>query len=176
MAVHRTAEQGRARAPKQRLLTRVSIRPARFGDAQAIAGMANDLARRTIGGAGRMTAAAVRRDLIGQPDLGCLVADRSGSPIGYALWSAAYETAFAARGVYLSDLYVSPEHRSRGVGRGLMRALARICQEQGGRFLWWAVTPDNAEAQAFYDNLGAVSDPVEARALFEAPFEALLQD
>lgn len=175
MAVNRIPGGERAlRVPEKRVFSRVSVRSARFGDAERIASMANQLARLTTGAPGRMTAAAVRRDLIDDTDLNCIVADRAGAAVGYALWSAAYETAFAARGVYLSDLYVEEGHRGQGIARSLMRELALICSAQGGRFIWWAVTPDNARAQRFYDTLGATSDPVDARAIFEAPFRELL--
>lgn len=174
MAVYKIRGEG-GRPAARRVLVRVTIRPARFGDAVRIAEMANDLALRTTGKRGRMTPASVRRDLVGQTDLGCIVAERAGTVVGYALWSAAYETAFAARGLYLSDLYVEGGHRGQGIGRSLMQELARLCSADGGRFLWWVVTPDNAAAQSFYDGLGAVTDPVSARAVFEAPYEALLK-
>lgn len=173
MAVRGMRETG-PRAARRAVFSRLTIRSARAGDAPRIAIMANELARITTGTTGRMTAAAVRRDLVDKPDLHCLVADRSGEAVGYALWSVAYETAFAARGVYLSDLYVEETQRNQGIARSLMRQLALICEDRGGRFIWWAVAPTNKPAQAFYDSLGATDDPVEARAIFEAPFRQLL--
>ena len=163
------------RAPSRAVFTRVSVRDARADDAAIIAEMANALAVITTGEQGRATADAVRRDLIGDDALRCLVAERSGRVAGYALFSAAYESAVAARGVYLSDLFTLPGQRREGVAIELMRELARRCEADGGRFIWWAVTPGNAEAKAFYDSLGAISDPVDARAIFEAPFRALLE-
>ena len=57
-----------------------------------------------------------------------------------------------------------------------MRALARICRSEGGRFIWWAVSPGNTTAQRFYDSIGAISDPVDARAVVDAHFHALLEE
>lgn len=152
------------------------IRRAEERDAAAIAEMANALALLTTGRPGQMTPEVARRELIGDRRLGCLVADRDGEAVGYALWSAAYETAFATRGIYVSDLYVRPAHRRGGVGHALMRALARICRGEGGGYIWWAVSPQNPTAQQFYDSLGAITDPVDARAVVDAHFQALLEE
>jgi ribosomal protein S18 acetylase RimI-like enzyme len=170
--LHESGPVGRRERPG--VAAPVAIRVATPRDARRVADMANDLALLTTGQRGRMTADDVARDLIGDPALGCHVADRGGLAVGYMLWSAAYETAFAARGIYLSDLYVMAGHRGEGVAREMMRTLARLCEEDGGRFIWWVVTPGNADAQAFYDGLGATRDPVDARAVFEAPFRELL--
>jgi len=151
------------------------IRDAIAADAEAIAGMANRLAVRTTGQAGAMTAEIVVRHLIGAEDLGLIVAELQGAVAGYALFSAAYDTAHAARGIYLSDLYVLPDRRRRGLARALMAEIACRAVAEGGGYLWWVVTPGNAEARAFYDRLGAVEDRVHARAVFEAPFDALLR-
>lgn len=160
--------------PSRAVLTRDRVRLARSGDAPRIAVMASELALLTTGRPGLLSAAAVRRDLIGNPDLHCRVADRAGEAIGYVLWSAAYDSAYAARGVYLSDLYVMESHRRMGVARTLMAEVARCCEADGGRFIWWVVTPGNAAAEHFYDGLGATTDRVNARAVFEAPFKVLV--
>ncbi|HUF57131.1 MAG TPA: GNAT family N-acetyltransferase [Thermohalobaculum sp.] len=170
------AGQHVARRLDRRISCRARIRRAEERDAPAIAEMANALALLTTGKPGQMTADLARHDLIGDRRLGCLVADRDGEAIGYALWSAAYETAFATRGIYVSDLYVRPAQRRGGVGHALMRALARVCRAEGGRYIWWAVSPENPTAQRFYDSLGAISDPVDARAVIDVHFQALLED
>lgn len=153
-----------------------AIRPAGEGDAARIAAMANRLARVTAGLPGAMTPDMVMRDLIDGAGLGVIVADIGGDAIAYALYAPAYETVHAARGLYLTDLYVMEEYRRRGIARALMAELARISAAQGGRYLWWVSHAGNVAAKAFYDRLGAVTDPIEARAVFEAPFETLLAE
>ncbi|HEX6887975.1 MAG TPA: GNAT family N-acetyltransferase [Candidatus Nanopelagicales bacterium] len=74
---------------------------------------------------------------------------------GFALWFRNASTWLGRHGVYLEDLYVSPEHRGRGYGRALMAALAALCVELGyGRLEWW-VLDWNESAIDFYRSLGA---------------------
>ena len=48
-----------------------------------------------------------------------------------------------------------PEQRSHGVGRALLRQLARVALERGCGRLEWAVLNWNREAIKFYERLGA---------------------
>ncbi|HYF74010.1 MAG TPA: GNAT family N-acetyltransferase [Nocardioides sp.] len=84
-----------------------------------------------------------------------LVADLDGEPIGFALYYFAYSTIMGRRTLHLEDLYVVPEHRSRGAGRILLGELARTAQQHGcARFEWW-VLRTNDPAIGFYRRLGA---------------------
>ncbi|HJU21171.1 MAG TPA: GNAT family N-acetyltransferase [Casimicrobiaceae bacterium] len=75
--------------------------------------------------------------------------------VGFALFFHTYSTFLGRRGLWLEDLFVKPEHRGRGVGRALLRALAAIARERGcGRFEW-SVLDWNTRAIAFYESLGA---------------------
>ncbi|MEL6766194.1 MAG: GNAT family N-acetyltransferase [Pseudomonadota bacterium] len=155
----------------------LNIRPGKAEDAAAIAAMANMLAA-VVGdhppGGGVMTAEIVARDLVDAPGLTLLVADIEGEAVGYALLTAAYETSHAARGVYLVDLAVAETAQRQGVGRALMRAAAREAVATGGRYINWVVAPGNDGAKVFYDGVGGIKEPIEARAIFGPAFEALL--
>lgn len=150
------------------------IRDAGPGDAARIAEMANALAAVTYGSPGVMTAAKVCDDLLGRTDLGLIVAELAGRAEGYALYTAAYETAFAAKGLYLSDLYVAAPHRQAGVARALIREIARRAAAGGAGFVWWVSGPKNAAANAAYDRWGASRDTMLCRAVYGPEFEALL--
>jgi GNAT superfamily N-acetyltransferase len=79
----------------------------------------------------------------------------SGEPAGFAVWFKSYSTWQAKNGLYLEDLYVTPDHRGAGVGKMLLRHLARIAVEEGcGRFEW-SVLDWNEPAIRVYDALGA---------------------
>jgi GNAT superfamily N-acetyltransferase len=53
-----------------------------------------------------------------------LVAELDGAVVGYAFFSLGYNTDFAARSMWLHDLFVAPAARGRGVGYALMTAVA----------------------------------------------------
>jgi GNAT superfamily N-acetyltransferase len=121
-----------------------------------------------------VTAEAVRRDGFGEhPEFRVLLAELGGEPVGYALFHPSWSTEVGERGFYLYDLYVREAGRGCGVGRALMRALARLAKEEGRTFLWWSSKEWNKEAQAFYARLNAIEEPVRAHALFGEALQAL---
>ncbi|MPZ47362.1 MAG: GNAT family N-acetyltransferase [Betaproteobacteria bacterium] len=117
------------------------------------------------------------RDLFGpQPYLDAIVAEHAGVLVGYALAHDGYDTGWAARGMYLCDIYVVPDARRLGVGRALVAAVARRARERGRTYLWWASYPWNADANRFYEMLGAENESIVAHALTHAAFDALADD
>jgi GNAT superfamily N-acetyltransferase len=58
-------------------------------------------------------------------------------------------------GIYLEDLYVTPEQRGTGLGFALLVELARECARNGYTRLQWAVLDWNTPSIEFYDRLGA---------------------
>lgn len=93
----------------------------------------------------------------GRPALYAHVAEVDGVIAGMAIWFLNYSTWTGNHGIYLEDLYVVPEYRSRGVGTALMGELASIAVEHGyDRFQWW-VLDWNQAAINVYERLGAVA-------------------
>ena len=84
-----------------------------------------------------------------------LIAEDEGAAVGFALFFHNFSTFLAQPGIYLEDLFVIPEQRSHGVGRELLRELARLAVERGCGRLEWAVLDWNRDAIAFYERLGA---------------------
>jgi GNAT superfamily N-acetyltransferase len=83
------------------------------------------------------------------------VAEHEGTVVGFALWFLNYSTWLCQHGIYLEDLYVTPEMRGHGYGRALLAELAASCVHNGyGRLEWW-VLDWNAPARGFYASLGA---------------------
>ena len=86
---------------------------------------------------------------------GALRTGPDGAEVGFALFFHNFSTFLGRGGVYLEDLYVRPEHRGRGYGKGLIRQLARIAKERGcGRLEWWCLD-SNTPSIDFYLSLGA---------------------
>ena len=74
---------------------------------------------------------------------------------GFALFFHTYSTFLGRPSLWLEDLFVRPDHRGRGIGRAMVRALAALAVERGcGRFEW-AVLDWNRPAIDFYEGLGA---------------------
>lgn len=75
--------------------------------------------------------------------------------VGFALFFHNFSTFLGRAGIYLEDLYVQPEHRGKGYGKGLLKKLAQIAVERGcGRLEWWCLDW-NQPSIDFYLSLGA---------------------
>ena len=75
--------------------------------------------------------------------------------VGFALFFHNFSTFLGRAGIYLEDLYVRPECRGRGIGKALLRELARIAVERRcGRLEWWCLDW-NRPSIDFYLSLGA---------------------
>jgi GNAT superfamily N-acetyltransferase len=84
-----------------------------------------------------------------------VIAEIHGAPMGFALFFRNFSTWTGLTGLYLEDLYVTPEARGAGVGTALLRHLAGIAHDRGyGRFEW-AVLDWNTPAIDFYAKMGA---------------------
>ena len=99
---------------------------------------------------------SLRRTLFGdRPAAEVIIASVDGEPAGFALFFHNYSTFLAQRGIYLEDLFVKPEARSRGVGFALLSELARIAIDRDCGRLEWAVLDWNQLAIDFYKRIGA---------------------
>ena len=74
--------------------------------------------------------------------------------VGFALFFHNFSTFLGRAGIYLEDLFVRPEHRGKGCGKGLFAALARLADERGCAFLEWRVLKWNRPSIGFYESLG----------------------
>lgn len=151
------------------------IRAARPADAAAIATLAGRLEAEEGTGTCRLRPEHVRAHGFGaRRRFRVIVAERDGELVGYALYYPSFDVTHAAKGFYLNDLYVVPAERGRGTGRALMRAVARACLEDGGRYLFWNALARNANARAFYAHLGATEEPVVTFGLHGEPLRRLV--
>ena len=78
-----------------------------------------------------------------------------GQVAGVAVYFFNYSTWQGQNGIYLEDLYVSPEYRGIGAGKALLQSLAQeAVAENCGRFEW-SVLDWNEPAIQFYESIGA---------------------
>ena len=78
-----------------------------------------------------------------------------GQEVGFALFFHNFSTFLGRAGIYLEDLFVKPEFRGKGYGKGLLQELARIAVERGLGRLEWACLNWNQPSIDFYLSLGA---------------------
>ncbi|UFP93866.1 GNAT family N-acetyltransferase [Gloeobacter morelensis] len=84
------------------------------------------------------------------------IAEVEAEAAGFALYFFNYSTFLTRPGVYLEDLYVRAPLRHRGIGRLLLRHVAREAVAAGCGRVEWSVLDWNAPAIAFYRKMGAV--------------------
>jgi len=89
------------------------------------------------------------------PPFECLLAERDGDALGFALFFHSYSTWRGRRGIWLEDLFVLPEARRGGVGRALLQQIAALCVARNCARLEWSVLDWNQPAIDFYRSLGA---------------------
>ena len=135
-----------------------SIRPAEPRDVPAILELVHELAiYEKEPQAVAATEAHIREALFPQeqaPTAFAHVAVIDGTVVGMAIWYVTFSTWRGVSGIWLEDLFISPEHRGSGLGKGLLATLAALCAERGyGRLEWW-VLRWNTPSIGFYDSIG----------------------
>ncbi|SMC69380.1 GNAT family N-acetyltransferase [Lentzea albidocapillata] len=101
------------------------------------------------------------------------VAEVDGQVAGIALWFLNFSTWDGVHGIYLEDLYVTPDQRGNGLGKQLLEALAQECVAKGYTRLQWWVLNWNEPSIGFYKSLGAV--PMDEWTTMRVADEALVK-
>lgn len=137
-------------------MSEVVIRAANKKDAQIIhellVGLETDM-----GAAGVVKRSAQDIERFGFSDppffhvqIACLGAEA----VGLAIFFREFSTWRGTPGVYVQDLYVSPQLRSSGLGWELMEAVFGQAREWGASYCKLSVYDENESAIAFYQRLG----------------------
>jgi GNAT superfamily N-acetyltransferase len=136
----------------------VNIRPATPQDAALILRFIRELAEfEREPDAVKATEESLAHALFDERSAEAVIAEQEGKPMGFALFFHNFSTWTGRKGLYLEDLYVTPEARGSGVGTALLRHLAGIALDRDcGRFEW-AVLDWNTPAIDFYTAMGAES-------------------
>jgi len=76
-------------------------------------------------------------------------------PVAFALYFHNFSTFLGRPGIYLEDLYVTPDARGKGIGQKMLAYLAKLAKDRKcGRLEWW-VLDWNETAIGFYKRIGA---------------------
>lgn len=157
----------------------ITVRKATVEDAGAILQFVRELAAyERAPNAVEMTEEMVRRNIFGvglapgeRPIAEALIGEVDGAAQGCAVFFHTFSTWVGRPGMYLEDLFVRPEARGIGLGKALLREVARLAVERGCKRLEWLVIDWNEPAIAFYKGLGAV--PLDQWTVFRLDGEAL---
>lgn len=84
-----------------------------------------------------------------------LICTVNNEPIGFAVYFYNYSTWHGKNGLYLEDIFITPEYRNKGAGKKLLKHLAKIAVSKDcGRFEL-SVLDWNEAAIRFYESTGA---------------------
>ncbi|MBR8461412.1 GNAT family N-acetyltransferase [Campylobacter sp. faydin G-105] len=132
------------------------IREANVNDTVAIISLIKELAKyENLNSEVDIDEATFRSHLFEKKLANALVAEVDSEIVGYAIYFYSFSTFLGRSGIYLEDLYVKKEHRSRGLGLGLIKTLSQICEHEGFGRLEWECLYWNEPSIKFYESLGA---------------------
>jgi ribosomal protein S18 acetylase RimI-like enzyme len=83
----------------------------------------------------------------------CLVAEVDGEVAGMVQFFPHTDLWEEQPACYLSDLYVDPAWRGRGIGAALIRAVEERSRDRGWAYVYWQTAEDNHRARGMYDTL-----------------------
>ena len=73
-----------------------------------------------------------------------------------AIYFYNFSTWLGKCGIYLEDLFVKPQFRGLGIGKGLLKTLAKTAKEEGLGRLEWACLDWNKPSIDFYLSMDAL--------------------
>ena len=97
----------------------------------------------------------LRESLFVQRHAEVLLVEAGCKTVGFALFFHSYSTWLGRAGLFLEDLFVLPDERGKGYGKGLLRQLAHIAVQRGCGRLEWNCLDWNQPSIDFYLSLGA---------------------
>ena len=96
-----------------------------------------------------------------------------GVEVGFALFFHNFSTFLGKPGLYLEDLYVKPEYRGHGIGKGILKRLASLAVERDCGRLEWSCLDWNKPSIDFYLSLGA--QPMDGWKVYRLTGDSLQQ-
>ncbi len=128
-------------------------------DLEAVVSLARELAAHVADPPPALTPAQLAT-LAGGPHpwFECLVAERSGSVIGYALFQKLFDAHTSERRLFLNDLVVAAAERHTRAGSALLSAVCARGRELGCARIVLEVWRENPDGLRFFEARGARAD------------------
>ncbi|MEO8446164.1 MAG: GNAT family N-acetyltransferase [bacterium] len=138
-------------------MKKISIRKAGKKDSADILKLINELAEfEKLQPPGKTESKRLIKDAFSKnPPFRILLAEDSGKIAGYAFYFFTYSSFLARSSLYLEDIFISENYRSKGIGKLFFEKLISIAKKNKCGRLEWVVLDWNANAIRFYDKLGA---------------------
>lgn len=83
----------------------------------------------------------------------CLIASVGDVPVGLAHFRSFARPIDGGSGLYLDDLFTSPEARGVGAGGAILARLAEIARDEGATLVRWITAADNETARKLYNRV-----------------------
>jgi len=130
-----------------------AVRLATVADADLVGRLLHDFSREfdePTPGAARLAERV--RQLLADGEITVLVV--GSEPGGVAILHFRPSLSTAASECYVSELYVVPARRRRGLGRGLLDAAVELARDRGADQMDLATSEDNLAARSLYESAG----------------------
>ena len=108
------------------------------------------------GGVAAKSSASLLADLMEQENawLRVIFAFDGETPVGIATYNPDFSSYRGCVGAFVGDLYVLPQARGNGIGRGLLRAVAADSRDWNTQYVSLMVHRTNSAANEFYSRTG----------------------
>lgn len=113
------------------------------------------------------TVEKIQRTLFGEsPFAHALLLEVDGEVLGFALFHYRYSSFSGEPSIWLDDLFVDGNSRSKGYGADLMQVLKLEGKKALASHISWTASPYNTKAHKFYTRLGAEIERMEGKRPF----------
>jgi ribosomal protein S18 acetylase RimI-like enzyme len=97
------------------------------------------------------------RKLLSDPSLGVVgVVEEGSKPVGYFVVTWSYDLEWNGRDAFLTELFLVPEARGRGLGRKALAEAEVLARTHGANALHLVVRPENERAHGLYLRAGYI--------------------
>lgn len=132
------------------------VRAYRPADAAALIPLAEEMAADLTDPPPPLDATVLARaTAAAEPWCELLVAAEGERLLGFVVFTRRFEAHMGRFSLWIADLHVASSQRRRGVGKALMRAVAKRAREQQCGLVAWDLWAKNDRARSFYLALGA---------------------
>jgi ribosomal protein S18 acetylase RimI-like enzyme len=98
--------------------------------------------------------------LLDSPELGVIAHITEGGALrGYVVLTWGFDLEWGGRDAFLTELYLLPSARGRGLGRRALPLIEDLARRRGARALHLMVRPENQAALQLYRGAGYSSPP-----------------